>query len=47
MAKAQQAKPEDTEIWEPIPKVVTTDKPFIDAPSDAIVLFDGKGLEIF
>jgi len=43
-AHAQQAKPEDTEVWSPEPKVVTTGKPFIDAPSDAIVLFDGKDL---
>jgi hypothetical protein len=44
-ANAQQAKPEDTEIWSPIPKVVTpADKPG-DPPSDAIVLFDGKNLD--
>jgi len=41
MANAQQAKPEDTEIWEPIPKVVTPGATFRDAPSDAIKLFDG------
>ena len=45
MAFAQQAKPEDTEIWEPIPKVVTPGAAFRDAPSDAIVLFDGKNLD--
>ena len=45
MAFAQQAKPEDTEIWEPIPKVVTPGATFRDAPSDAIVLFDGKNLD--
>ncbi|WP_428330824.1 3-keto-disaccharide hydrolase [Mucilaginibacter sp.] len=45
IAKAQEAKPEDTEIWEPIPKVVTPGKTFRDAPSDAIILFDGKGLD--
>jgi len=46
MAKAQQkAKPEDTEIWEPIPKVVTPGEHVGDAPSDAIVLFDGKNLD--
>ncbi|RCH55367.1 DUF1080 domain-containing protein [Mucilaginibacter hurinus] len=43
-AGAQNAKPEDTEVWSPEPKVVTTGKSFIDAPSDAIVLFDGKNL---
>jgi hypothetical protein len=45
MAFAQQAKPEDTEVWEPIPKVVTPGAAFRDAPSDAIVLFDGKNLD--
>jgi hypothetical protein len=45
MANAQQAKPEDTEIWEPIPKVVTPGSSFRDAPSDAIILFNGKGLD--
>jgi hypothetical protein len=40
-----QAKPEDTEIWEPIPKVVTPGATFRDAPSDAIILFDGKNLD--
>ena len=45
MAFAQQAKPEDTETWEPIPKVVTPGATFRDAPSDAIILFDGKNLD--
>jgi hypothetical protein len=45
MANAQQAKPEDTEIWEPIPKVVTPGATCGDAPSDAIILFDGKNLD--
>ena len=45
IAKAQQtAKPEDTEIWVPVPKVITPGNTFRDAPSDAIVLFDGKNL---
>ncbi len=45
-AKAQEkAKPEDTEIWEPIPKVVTPGAHLGDAPSDAIILFDGKNLD--
>src|SRR5690606_24553404 len=37
-------KPEATEIWEPIPKIVT---PGIDnaPPSDAIVLFNGENLD--
>jgi len=46
MANAQQtAKPEETEIWEPVPKVVTPGATFRDAPSDAIILFDGKNLD--
>ena len=45
VANAQQAKPEDTEIWDPIPKVVTPGKNCGDAPSDAIILFDGKNLD--
>jgi hypothetical protein len=43
MANAQNAKPEDTETWSPEPAVVTPGKTCADAPSDAIVLFDGKG----
>jgi hypothetical protein len=45
MANAQQAKPEDTETWEPIPKVVTPGPTCGEAPSDAIILFDGKNLD--
>ena len=37
-------KPEMTEIWEPEVAVVTPGKTSTDAPSDAIVLFDGKDL---
>ena len=45
MANAQQAKPEDTEVWTPEPKVVTPGATCGDAPSDAIILFDGKNLD--
>jgi hypothetical protein len=45
MANAQKAKPEDTEIWDPVPKVVTPGATVGEAPSDAIVLFDGKNLD--
>jgi hypothetical protein len=38
-------KPEDTEIWKPVPAVVTPGATFAEAPSDAIVLFDGKNLD--
>jgi hypothetical protein len=39
------AKPEETEVWEPVPKVVTPGKTSSEPPSDAIVLFDGKNLD--
>ena len=45
MANAQQAKPEDTEVWDPVPKVVTPAAKPGDAPSDAIILFDGTNLD--
>ena len=35
-------KPEDTEVWQPVPKVVTPGATCGAPPSDAIVLFDGK-----
>jgi Domain of Unknown Function (DUF1080) len=43
-AATTQPKPEDTEIWEPEPKVVTPGVRDSAPPSDAIVLFDGKNL---
>ena len=38
-------KPEDTEVWAPIPNVVTPGANDAAPPSDAIVLFDGKNLD--
>ncbi|MEJ5963275.1 3-keto-disaccharide hydrolase [Pedobacter immunditicola] len=40
-----EAKPEDTEFYTPVPKVVAPGKTNISAPSDAIILFDGKNLD--
>src|SRR5437773_12383212 len=42
-AQQPQADPKLTEVWEPVPRVVT---PGVGtaAPSDAMVLFDGKDL---
>jgi len=37
-------KPEMTEIWNPEVSLVTPGKTSADAPSDAIILFDGKDL---
>jgi Domain of Unknown Function (DUF1080) len=39
------AKPEDTEQWEPIPPTVSPGINASAAPSDAIVLFDGRNLD--
>ena len=41
---AQQMKPEDTQVWESEPEVVTPGKDTAP-PSDAIVLFDGTNLD--
>jgi hypothetical protein len=38
-------KPEETEIWEPVPAVVTPGASATAPPSDAIVLFDGTNLD--
>ncbi len=44
-AAAQQPKPEDTEIWKPVPPVVTPGATDSQPPSDAIVLFNGSNLD--
>src|SRR5262245_36145796 len=43
--KADRGKPQDTEVWEPQPKVVTPGATDAAPPSDAIVLFDGKNMD--
>jgi hypothetical protein len=46
VAIAQKAKPEDTEFYTPVPKVVTPKSINTAAPpEDAIVLFNGKNLD--
>lgn len=42
---AMAQKPEDTEVWTPVPKIITPGRTAADAPSDAIVLFDGKNID--
>jgi hypothetical protein len=44
-APAPVAAPADTEVWEPVPNVVTPGTNNTAPPSDAIVLFDGKNLD--
>lgn len=41
---SQKTNPIDTEVWKPEPKVITPGKTAQDAPSDAIILFNGKDL---
>jgi hypothetical protein len=40
-----QPKPQDTEVWQPVPRVVTPGRTDADPPSDAVVLFDGRSLD--
>ncbi len=44
-AQAPRGNPKDTEVWEPVPAIVTPGKTNSDAPSDALVLFDGTNLD--
>lgn len=41
-AQERTGDPKLTEVWNPVPAVITPGKTAADAPSDAIVLFDGK-----
>lgn len=41
----QQGDPKATEVWSPVPAIVTPGKSASDAPSDAIILFKGKNLD--
>lgn len=46
VAMAQKMKPEETEVWSPVPPVVTAASiSALAPPSDAIVLFDGLSLD--
>ncbi len=44
VAAFSQKDPATTEIWKPEPKVITAGKTNSDAPSDAVVLFNGTSL---
>jgi hypothetical protein len=41
----QKGDPAATEVWEPIPRMVTPGPSFGAAPADAIILFDGRTLD--
>ena len=42
---AQQGDPKLTEVYQPVPPIVTPGKINTAAPSDAVILFDGKNLD--
>jgi hypothetical protein len=44
-AQANQPKPQDTEVYEPVPPLITPGTSDAAPPSDAVVLFDGKNLD--
>ncbi len=41
----REIRPKVTEIWDPEPEIVVPGESFRDAPSDAIILFDGSNLD--
>jgi len=43
--RAQSGDPKLTEVWTPVPKIVTPGATNNDAPSDAVILFGGKNLD--
>jgi hypothetical protein len=43
-SRSSSPRPEDTEVWEPVPRIVTPGASDAPPPSDAIVLFDGRNL---
>lgn len=42
--KSKSKDPYATELWSPVPKKISPGASFGDAPSDAVILFDGKDL---
>lgn len=44
-AQDDTTKPETTELYSPVPPIITPGKMPADAPSDAIILFNGKNLD--
>lgn len=42
---ASKSKPEETELWRPVPRVVTPGIDCATPPSDALILFDGRSLD--
>ena len=44
-AQPPMGNPKDTEVWTPVPRIITPGTTAGAAPSDAIVLFDGKSID--
>ena len=44
-AASAQTRPEETEVWKPVPSVVTPGAVPGGVPSDAVILFDGRDLD--
>jgi hypothetical protein len=44
-AQNNKKSPESTEVWDPVVRVITPGEKPSDAPSDAVILFDGKNLD--
>lgn len=42
---ASHPRPQDTEVWTPVPPIVTPGATDAQAPSDAVVLFNGRNLD--
>lgn len=45
ITNSEAQKPEDTEVWEPVPEVISPGYSYAGAPSDAIVLFSENNLD--
>lgn len=45
VATSQTKNPKDTEVWTPVPKIVSPALNPLSAPADALILFNGKNLD--
>ena len=45
LGQGTKPRPEDTEVWTPVPRIVTPGRSDGAPPSDALVLFDGRNLD--
>lgn len=45
LAQTPEPKPADTEVWTPVPPIITPGRTNAAPPSDAVILFDGRNLD--